>query len=110
MTTPHSTAVPSDAAQPCDVLAAVRASRMRSLRIVDKWLDVAEGVLSRPDAYTGREINRAGELALAAATWLTAEQKRIEREARADADAARMNRIMNLPTDEMVKAVLGGEL
>lgn len=57
----------------------------KSLQLIDLWLDAAGAALREP-AKAGRDLNRTGELLMAAGNWLAEERTRI-------ADAERMRRI-----------------
>lgn len=81
-------------------LALSEADRLKNknLTLVELWLEAAGANLQKP-GQTGRDLNRTGELLLAAGNWLTAERKRI-----AEAERARLHRIGSDKADADFKA------
>ena len=81
-------------------LALSEADRLKNknLNLVELWLEAAGANLKKPNQI-GRDLNRTGELLLAAGNWLTAERKRI-----ADAERARLERIASAARDAAFQA------
>lgn len=55
-------------------------ARQQGRRLVERWLVVAESLLATPDKLSGKELNRAAELILAANAWIREELSRAKRE------------------------------
>ncbi len=81
-------------------LALAEADRLKekNLKLIELWLDTAGATLREP-AKTGRDLNRTGELLLAAGNWLTEERTRI-----ADAERLRLHRSQSAARDAAFKA------
>lgn len=55
-------------------------AREHGRRLVERWLVVAEALLTNPEKLSGKELNRAAELILAANAWIREELSRAKRE------------------------------
>lgn len=92
---PEGIPMPTDNPEMTAALALIEADRLKdkNLKLIELWLDTAGATLREP-AKTGRDINRTGELLLAAGNWLTEERKRI-----ADGERARLHSIRSAARD-----------
>ncbi len=92
--------MPSNNAQLNAALGLAEADRLKNktLKFIDIWLDTAGATLSQPNK-TGRDLNRTGELLLAAGNWLTEERQRI-----AEAERIRLNRLQSASREAEFKA------
>lgn len=62
---------------PDEALDNLRRLTRKSLRTLDMWMDVAAIAMKSPGKLSGNELNRTGELLLAAHQRLAAEEKRL---------------------------------
>ncbi len=83
-------------------MALAEADRLKNknLTLIELWMDVA-GASLRESAKNGRDrdLNRTGELLLAAGNWLSVERKNI-----ADAERVRLHRIQGAASDADFKS------
>lgn len=92
--------MPTDNPELTAALALAEADRLtdKNLKLIDLWLDTARATLREP-AKTGRDLNRTGELLLAAGNWLTEQRTWI-----ADAERLRLHRSQSAARDAAFKA------